>query len=123
MKRRILIVDDEALGNKCSRMIEILEKENIHYDIVLTMEEAYEKMFSTQENEYDGIILDRNFPKKQGEKSKGREGDQFLSILEEHNKEIPVLLNSTMQSVIRSELVVDCMFPWELNKLQCFLKR
>ena len=121
-KKRILIVDDDGYNKKCKVMRSIIEEAGVQYDIALTLEEAIQKLFSMQkEIQYDAIILDRSFPERIGKKATGKEGELLLKMMEKHKKEIPVLIHSTITTLLESELVVSRMSPWEFEKLQHFL--
>lgn len=112
--KRILLIDDEAYDNKCKKIVQYMEEKGIFYDIAVTLEEATEKVLSDL---YDGIILDRYFPIKEGEENKGA-GKMFLEILEERGKQIPVVVYSTMGRIgIENRLVLDYTSPGDSGQL------
>lgn len=110
--KRILLIDDEAYDNKCRKIVQYMEEKGIFYDIAVTLEEAIEKVLSDL---YDGIILDRYFPIKEGGENKGA-GKMFLEILKEREKQIPVVVYSTMGG-IDNELVIARTSPGDPNQL------
>ena len=88
---RILIVDDS--GRKVMWIKEFLEERNIQYEHSLYLTDAFEKIFIKNE-EYNGIILDMQFPIYKNSQAKGRSGEILLRELTNKNLQIPVLGNS-----------------------------
>lgn len=113
MAKRILLIDDEAYDNKCKKIVQYMEKKRISYDVAITLEIAIEKVLS---NLYDGIILDKYFPLKEGEQRKGA-GKKFLEILEEKGKKIPVVIYSS-SGKIEHKLVIEHTSPGDPNQLE-----
>ena len=91
---RILIVDDSKNKNKWIR--EILKRENIQYDEITYMNEAYNRIVDNP-NLYNGIILDMQFSLMSDTAIEGRMGEKLLRKLKHREINIPVLGNSTME--------------------------
>lgn len=91
---RILIVDDH-LGNKITWILEILKEKKIEYEQISYLNGAYQKILSSKE--YDGIILDMQFPILIDSEVKGNAGLILLKKLKNRNIKIPVLGNSTIR--------------------------
>lgn len=113
MKRVIIVGDHDS-----TKMCRILETQGVEYDLAFTFDEACEKVFA--KSSYDGMVLDMNFPKSNGMEPT-RSGKVLLELLEEKKYNIPVLINSTMLNPPKSNLVVERIFPWELQKFEEFL--
>lgn len=116
---RILIVDDQPGEGKCLRLIKFLKENNIQYSIALNLEEAVKKMNS--EN-YNCIVLDRYFPEKDGEQANAKAAAKLLKILEEQERDIPVLLYSFLVKNLNSDYIKKYMTAWNPNVFQDFLE-
>lgn len=90
-----------------------MEEKGISYDVAVTLEEALEKVMLDL---YDGIILDKYFPFREGEERKGAE-KRFLEILEEKGKQIPVIVYS-MSGTIKHELVIEHTSPGDQKQIE-----
>lgn len=88
---RILIVDDSE--RKITWIKDFFKESNIQYEHSLYLTDAYEKIF-IKNKEYNGIILDMQFPIYKNSEAKGRSGEIFLKELTNKNLQIPVLGNS-----------------------------
>lgn len=91
---RILIVDDSKTKNEWIR--DYLDTQNIQYDEVLYMNEAYLKIHENP-TLYDGIILDMQFARMKGVSIDGRMGEKLIKRLKHGNINIPVLGNSIIE--------------------------
>lgn len=119
---RILIVDDSKNKNKWIR--EFLEAQNIQYDEVLYMNEAYLKI-TENPTLYNGIILDMQFALMKGNPIDGRMGEKLLKRLKHRNINIPVLGNSSIEFPYSTEypfLKGNTYGVFNLKELNTFLE-
>ena len=116
---RILILDDEGYDNKYLKAKPFLKENNVEYDIALTLEEGIKFL---DKKDYSAIILDRNFPEKEGEKSNIRSTEKFLQYLDEQQKNIPVIVYSVCRENLASPCVKKYMIIWKPCVFQDFLE-
>lgn len=88
---RILIIDDSE--NKILWIKEFLQERKIKHEQSIYLNDAYEKIFRKSE-EYNGIILDMQFPIEKDSLIKVKSGELLLKELKDKNLQIPVLGNS-----------------------------
>ena len=89
---RILIVDDNDL--KVRDLISVLEKNNVEYDYANCRIAALQFLLRSK-NQYDGIVLDMQFPNREDEHVDINAGYDFLHELEFRNIDIPVCMHSS----------------------------
>lgn len=121
MKERIkiLILDDEGYDNKYLKARRFLRENSIQYDIALTLEEG---IILLKKKNYDAIILDRNFPEKEGEKSNIKSPEKFLMFLKETKKQIPVIVYSVCRENLDESYVKKYMITWNPYTFLNFLE-